>query len=341
MESIQRRIQEILDAALYVSQVARPLRLFLRIEPEVERLGYVARPIDLPDGVELVEDAKASADLALFTHHGLDVAPAIWSWRMDHPGRLVLLWAWDNHLGLLHNLHSALAADLVFPSHAYASAHLMNPMSILGPHLPACCAQWQGGLPPPSGQRSDMLMAHYVDYPWAGRTKLLGELAGQDDWADVRRMSPENKQGYFGQTPERRLREWLGYKVSLVLPVDRDLSTRFFDALYAGQIPLLAGDFPDLDAVATPEERKRLGILQVDGTSLTSVREGHAEALALFDAMGEEGLAARHRYATQGHMMRQRIERALGCVSDLVQQNRFQARFNVAPCASGLRLTSI
>jgi hypothetical protein len=340
MKPVEHRLSEITEAARRLAQAPRPWRLYLRIEPEVEKLSYFAKPVEPPEGVVLVADANDLADVALFTQHGLDVAPAIWAWRQKHPDALVLLWAWDNHLSPLYNLHSALAADIVFPSHAYAEASLLNPYSLLGPHLPPCCAQWQGGWDEPA-TRSDRLMAHYVDYPWAGRTKLLADLARESDWADVRRMQPEDKRAYFGQTPDQRLADWLRFKVSLVVPVDRDLSTRFFDALYAGQVPLLAGDLPDLDLVMPLAERQRLGIVHVLEMTPDAVRDGYRQALAQFDAQGADGVLARHRYARSHHMMTQRIGAALDCAAGFAAGQAYQPRFNVAPAASGLRLAKI
>lgn len=77
MERIERRTQEIMAAARQALQAARPLRMYLRLEPEVERLGYVAKPFDMPADVVPVDDPQAPADLALFTQHKLDVGPAI------------------------------------------------------------------------------------------------------------------------------------------------------------------------------------------------------------------------------------------------------------------------
>lgn len=336
MERIERRNQEIMTAVRQALQVARPLRMYLRLEPEVERLGYVAKPFDMPADVVPVDDPQAPADLALFTQHGLDVGPAIWKWRLSHPGGLVLLWLWDNHLGQLHNLHSALAADIVFPSHAYVCSYLRNPLSILGPHLPACCAQWQGVWQEPA-RRSDRLMAHYVDYPWAARTSLLAQLAEESDWANVRRLPPEDKRGYFAQTPDQRLQEWLGHKVSLVLPVDRDLSTRFFDALYAGQVPLLAGDFPDLSSVVCESEQERLGIVHVPEMTLASIREGYARALARFDEDGEGGIMERSSFVAREHSFGRRLSKALDTALNLVM-GRHEIDFAVAPASSGFKL---
>lgn len=337
MQSVERRLGEIMEAAGRVALAQRPLRLHLRIEPEVEKLGYFAKPVDPPQGIVIVEDASAQADLALFTQHGLDVAPAIWAWRQSHPGALVVLWAWDNHLNQVHNLHSALAADIVLPSHAYAAQRLLNPISLLGPHLPACMAQWQGAWQEP-GQRSDRLMAHYVDYPWAERTKLLAALRGREEWVDLVCLPPGDKRGYFAKTPEQRLQEWLSFKTSLVLPVERDLSTRFFDALYVGQVPVLAGDFADLDLVAPESLRRELGIVWTPEASVEAVQAAHREALSVFDKLGQAGVQARFGFAESKHSMRQRIEAALDLVAALSRGGRYQPQFSVAPGASGLRL---
>src|SRR5207248_1934622 len=108
--------------------------------------------------------------------------------------------------------------------------------------------------------------------------------------------TPENEFVYFDRPLADRLAEWCSYKTSLIVPLKRDLSSRIFNVLLTGQIPLMPRDVPDLDRVIPPELQARLPILRF-GDTVDSVVSAHDAALEAFDRDGLEGGLRRHRFA--------------------------------------------
>jgi len=151
------------------------------------------------------------------------------------------------------------------------------------------------------------MLVNYVDYKWAWRTELLRALAAEAPEAEVVTMAAESRERYFGKSAAERFREWAGYKCTVVLPVDKDLSTRFFDALLAGLVPVVPRLVEDFDHVVPPADQEKLGIVRIDGVELAAVREGARKALACFDRMGQAGAQARHRYALENHLLGNRV----------------------------------
>jgi hypothetical protein len=230
---------------------------------------------------------------------------------------VLAIWLWDNHISMVSNSRVAREADVVFPSHAYESAYLANPDSILGPHAPACCAQWArqeaGRLfaAHGNGPRSGQLLVNYVDYAFSPRSALLRALAAQAPEADVLLMAPERRERYFSMTPAERFQEWARYKCTAILPVDADLSTRVFDALLAGVVPIVPRTLRDFDVVVPPAVQEALGIVRIDEPTVDALRAAAREAVRRFDALGAAGAAARHLYVLDNHLLADRV-RAMG-----------------------------
>jgi hypothetical protein len=263
------------------------------------------------------------ADLLICTAHGNDLAPQLWAARHElGPQCMVATWFWDNHVRQLSNLRTALASDFVFASHAYAAGGLLNPVAPLGSHVAACSAQWtreqamsgfEASTPRP---RSDRLLVNYVAYPSANRTPLLQALqAANAPELDVLLMQPDDRARYFSLTPAARFAEWAQHKAALILPVDKDLSTRLFDALLCGQVPVLVrGSVADLDQVITPADQKALGFVQIDAANVQSIRAGAVQAAQRWDEQGLAGARRRHDYVLGAHMLTSRIELILKCL---------------------------
>src|SRR5262249_31398447 len=104
-----------------------------------------------------------------------------------------------------------------------------------------------------------------------------------------------------------RLKEWADHKVHLIVPVARDLSTRVFEALMTGQIPLVPHDVGDLDLVVPADQQAALPILRYHAGSIESAKTSLRDALARFDAEGEEGVARRHAFARDHHTLAARL----------------------------------
>lgn len=270
-------------------------------------------PESPPDGIGVI----------ISTAHGGDQSSRFWRLRhagMDRP--LVAAWLWDNHLAQLNNFRTVLAADIFFPSHVYAAQYLFNPASVLGTHLPACSAQWSRAeaaklyAEHSEKPRRHKVLVNYVDYGFSWRSALLRQLKNQMEMADVLLMPPADRSRYFGLGPAERFAEWAAYKATLILPVDRDLSTRVFDALLAGLVPIVPRNIADFDQVLPPPLQESLGIVRVESLDIASLRQAAMQALRNFDAQGQPGALARHRHALEQHMLVHR----LGFILDAVRK---------------------
>jgi hypothetical protein len=268
-------------------------------------------------------ESRDPFDIVLLTAHGSDKSAEIWRIRQCFPDALLCAWFWDNHLGPLNNLRTAVAADLLFASHAYAVDNLVNLGGALAAHLPACSAQWTrdaaGSLYGAfeNQPRSDRLLVNYVDYGFAWRSTLLRRLAREAPEADVLLMPPGDRKRYFGKSPADRMREWMGYKASLCLPIDRDLSTRVFDALLSGHILVMPHGIPDVPSVIGTAIEERLGIIRLAEISVDAVRQAALLASRRFDEGGLSAARDRHMFVMERHMLVHRVEHALAVIRQL------------------------
>ncbi len=324
-----------------------PPRLLTALQRTPCRLGVVLSPettgVDYPDpalGLEalrpgpfhLVPGLAPDLDILLMTAHG---SAAIAGFLEDLRGSgfagAVALWLWDNHLALENNRAACAQADIAFPSHAYCAGDLEGAGALIGPHVPACAAEWSPALATAlfdaaeaaerAGQagRSDRLLAGYVDYAFSPRGAFLARLgkALGAEGALVRLMDPDDRSAYLGQSREDRFREWLGHKVSLALPVAADLSTRVFAGLLAGQVVVVDDGVRDLETVFPRESWEDAGLVPLERWSPSAVRDAHARALALFDRGGLAGARARHERVLEHHMLGNRLQAMIDALAAL------------------------
>jgi hypothetical protein len=124
-------------------------------------------------------------------------------------------------------------------------------------------------------------------------------------------MPRDDRSRYFGQSAMGRFAEWSRYKATIIVPVRDDLSTRVFDALLAGLIPIVPRSIRDLDRVIPPGDQSRLGLVTVESLDLGVVQPAVAEALRRFDAMGVDGILARQDHVLDNHMLVNRVTEIL------------------------------
>lgn len=259
----------------------------------------------------------SGVDVLILTAHGADMAVRVMEYRRRHPKMVVLLWLWDNHLAHMNNLKTVMTCDMYFASHAYDSAYLNNLSCPEGMHVPACSAQWtvqeaRELLSELSGvARSSQLLLNYVDYKFSWRSELLAKLRAELDQADSLLMPSHDRGRYFGKSSKERLAEWVGHKATLILPVQRDLSTRVFDALLAGLVVIAPRMIADFDVVFPPEMQERLGMVRIDDFEMPTIRAAIEQANANFDRLGEEGVKARSDFILEGHMLSHRMHAML------------------------------
>ena len=100
------------------------------------------------------------------------------------------------------------------------------------------------------------------------RSEVIKSITENVPEAAVITMPAHDRSRYFLKTSAERFREWLGYKSTLILPLDSDLSTRLFDAqpVEGVGLSLVPGQhrdarraalscFPSLELVGIGDER--------------------------------------------------------------------------------------
>jgi tetratricopeptide (TPR) repeat protein len=237
----------------------------------------------------------------------------------------VVGWFWDNHHHVFDNYRATADLDVCIPGHAWAGSYLRSHENLLVERVPLCVTQWTMGEARSfftqygQGERSDELYGGFVNYEMARkRNRLVNELIAAGSKA-IYLINEPNLSHYFGLPPGEKFQSWTKYKVSLCLPLNRDLSQRLFDALLAGQIPLIPSDVEDLDSVIPSSWQEDLPIVRFAEYSAGSVAEAHQKALQRFDQDGEAGTERRHRFVLDNHMFTARITRILDLTRNILK----------------------
>ncbi|MCF3936027.1 FkbM family methyltransferase [Acuticoccus sp. M5D2P5] len=280
-------------------------------------VGVTFKPVPLQDVF-----AGADADLILLTGHlffqGPDFYRQLAEARARLPEAVIGLYLRDNHREYAENLRMAEAVDFVIPGHGYRAHYLRaanfnildaEPMAsgqFSASHMRAIFDEAEGA------PRSDALYGrfnHNPNAPW--RTAFLDAVAAGVPGNDVVEWKPGIERDDADQSPDSRYREWLGHKVSLVAQSDFATPRRVFDALLAGQIPLIPRGLPDLDALIAPERQADLPIVFYEEMTVEAVAAAHRIALQRFDEGGTAGARARHEFARGSHQMQHRYRAIL------------------------------
>jgi N-hydroxyarylamine O-acetyltransferase len=226
-------------------------------------------------------------------------------------------WHLDNHNHYLRNARLAAAADLSIPAHATSVDYLSRWAAggRLGPIVPLAVLQWPVRMLAQLYEQSlgyprrDSLSGHFAFYPAARRRNyFLAEAMTQ--WPEAE-LSLRANWTYHKRSAVDRFQSWRGYKTSLVLPVCEDLPIRFFDALAAGQVPIVPRDILDFDRVIPLADQATLPVVRLDDYSVAALRAAHEEAIDAFDRDGEAGAERRHRYVLDNHMLVHRYQTIL------------------------------
>lgn len=224
----------------------------------------------------------------------------------------------DHHHMYRRNLDLAAQVDFVFPGHQYKHEYLraanMNVMSV----VPMCCGQWPDRMMAQFFQetieagRSDALYGGYGFYPrYRARTAFIDRIGEEMPGSKVVQWRPGMEGGYLSLSQEDRFRDWLGHKASVVVNTDFCIPNRIFDALAAGQIPIVPHGLSQLEAVIPAEAQRELPVLRYSDFDIGSLRAAHARALDAFAQGGREAMVRRHAYALRFHTFTDRARRML------------------------------
>jgi hypothetical protein len=269
----------------------------------------------LPDIAEVLQSGTVF-DIAILCCHLQGEEAALFELRQRGLARLYGVWFWDNHHHQRINLRTAMLADLVFVSHWHERQYLNLPAALAAAHVPAYSRQWSPGAIArhyPAGlpaERRNGLFGGFGRYSWANeRNRLIeGLMAACPEHG----LTLGNVDAYFQISAADRLRTWIEHKVHLIVPINRDVSTRIFEALMTGQIPLVPDDIPDFDRVIDLRIQEALPIIRYRAHSVESAEAGWRQGLMLFDGGGAAGVLRRHEFARDRHSLAARLANFAG-----------------------------
>ena len=223
-------------------------------------------------------------------------------------------WLFDNHHQIDFSLKIAAVFDFIFPAHATGHTYLYSGKAIVGPVVPCATIQWSSrkasefydGLRTTS--RSNDLYGRFNSY--LGRTafrdrflnKMSNELTN-----NVLKVTKADQQDWFGKGDKGRFADFVKYKSSLCYPIFNDVPIRIFDALLAGQIPIVPFGVPGFEIAIPAEIQRSLPVLTFFYQDMDSLKSAQRKAIALFDIGGVAAADARHEYALREHMGYRRL----------------------------------
>lgn len=295
----------------------RPLRVGLAKRREFQ--GRRFAPIDLAPTasaevtlVDLEQDDLALLDLDLIIYvHILTIVEheILARARTKAPRTVFATWYIDNHHHYLWNELVADQTDIHFPAHRYDAAYLLDHRP--GAVVPLGVIQWTREDAARHYEaltdlaRDDRLQGHFGYYAIGHRRNHLTlSLARSRNDHDFRLGLAH---GYHVRTPRERFAEWRRHKLSIALPLVEDLPYRVFDALLAGQIPLVPRLVHDLDTVISPADQAQLPIIRFEDYSMSAIDHAVTEAIDRFDRGGSIAAADRHDFVCRAHMFEDRL----------------------------------
>src|SRR5207302_4079179 len=121
-------------------------------------------------------------------------------------------------------------------------------------------------------ERRDALFGGYGRYVWAiERNRFIEAVASA---CPGHALILGKVDEYFHNSTADRLKTCVEHKVQLIVPIYRDVSTRIFEALMTGQIPLVPDDLFDLDRVIDPDIQASLPIVRYRAGDIESAKAG-------------------------------------------------------------------
>ena len=241
------------------------------------------------------------------------------------PDTLFVACLYDAHHSLELSCTISLCVDLVFPAH-YDYLAVLNRYCpfVCGP-LPASTLQWTRADMPrlepllystPRTVRLSGGFTHYPQFPF--RNGIVQRVMQQPVGAALELPTGASAAHHSHRSADDNWRVWCSSKVNLMVPSMADLPHRFFDALLTGNVPLVPRwvapffDAFDFSAFQQPP------FVWFDHADLADMSGVVARAEALFDSEGNAGIAQRHRWVRDQHLLDNRIEHILRHAQELL-----------------------
>ncbi len=272
------------------------------------------RSLRLVRTVEELDAAEGPFDLCVVCVRVVDEELLIKQVRERALAPLIVMWGWDNHHSRKRNLQISQLADLILPAHGYCAAYLLSPHTVMGGLVPLGSYQW-------SRATASALFARHRDRPrdnaihggfvsWRiapERAAFVKRLCAGMRGHALRLVPGEGRMRYFERDPEERWLDWAAHKVGLILPFHKDLSTRFFDSLLTGQVPVVPEWCKDFDKIVGKAAATSLPVVRLAEETVPAVKAAWREAVERYDTDGAAGAERRHRYALENHHLVHRL----------------------------------
>ena len=246
------------------------------------------------------------------------------------PDTLFICCLYDNHHALDMCVTLSLCSDMVFPAH-YDYLALLNRYSPFarGP-LPASTLQWskiqarrfESKLY--STPRRIDLSGGFTCYPqFPFRQSIVRKVMTQEIGHALELPEENAVEHHSVRSKEENWEVWASSKANLMVSTLTDLPHRFFDALLTGNIPLvpryLQVFFSHFDFSSFAQDP----VVWIDYSDLPDMQDKVRQAVAMFDAGGKNGIAERHRFILEHHMMENRLETILDDVHQLLHNKPY------------------
>lgn len=269
-----------------------------------------------------------SVDVLILLCHQLNEVDIIHQMRNRGFSGLIVSWFWDNHHHTFRDIDVAQESDICIPGHGFSTGHLISQNNILWKDpIPMCTTQWtkteaqQFFAEYGYRTRLNNLYGGFTHYIFSQkRNEFLKQIIKGFPEHYIQLIEPEREQEYFGLMPQQKFEQWSSYKTSLCVPINQDLSQRFFDALLCGQIPIITPDIVDLDRLIPRSLQDNLPVVRLQGYDLDSLKVAYREAINRFDAEGLEGMDRRHLFALNNHLFVNRINTILEVIQEIGSQ---------------------
>lgn len=228
------------------------------------------------------------------------------------PSTVFVAWDWDNHHWLDLSTFLAAHCDLYAPAH-HENLYLLSRFNWLtaGP-VYCACVQWPRAFLAEHREllfgsaRSNAPLGMHIPYaPFQFRLQVLSTLSQHYPSIGF------SDRSFHARTPLDRLQEWAAHKAHWIVPVLNDVPIRIFDALISGGIPIIPESLRLLPPVAQMPAEHVAFYTPADVVAPQALVES---VNARFDALGPEGIRARHEFALQQHHGDTRMRQVLDYV---------------------------
>ncbi len=247
-----------------------------------------------------------------------EAVAALINYLQGNPASLLVTYFTDSHHMLNHTAYFAAISDFLFLGHPsnVSLATCINPHVHL---LRNSLTQWDpldavAQLHEESNEpRRQELFGWHNEYPQFPRRNNFLNSLHSSGFPEARLLAPEEYQKFAKFTPIDKLKHWLQYDHSLVVPTLYDLPIRLFDALSSGQNVLVPFGCTHLDRIIPSAQQLDLGIFRYVDESIESVQVAYNKALSKIPSNYER--LERSLYVANNHSIARIAEESIAQVA--------------------------